>query len=87
MFMMRQRYGQACLLVTLMLLAPLAGCFGEGDASGPRSTNDVIVTPEVMTGGVFQGMTIAAETDYPPLSPISSKTKKLDLFRIQPLLI
>ena len=73
---MRQRYGQACLLVTLMLLAPLAGCFGEGEENGPRSTSDVIVTPEVLTGGVFQGLTIAAETDLSAFVPYLIKNQE-----------
>jgi len=74
--MMRQRYGQACLLVTLMLLAPLAGCFGEGEASGPRSINDVTVTPEVMIGGVFQGLTIDADTDLAAFVPYLIKNQE-----------
>ena len=60
---MRGRLGQAFFLVALMLLTPLSGCFGEPDSSGPGSADDVVITPAVLTGGVFQGMTVAAQTD------------------------
>ena len=60
---MRGRLGQAFFLVALMLLTPLSGCFGEPDSNGPGSADDVVITPAVLTGGVFQGMTVAAQTD------------------------
>ena len=60
---MGQRFGQACFLVLLMLLTPLSGCFGQQDGAGLESTEDVVITPPVLTGGVFQGMTIAAKVD------------------------
>ena len=44
-----------------MMLAPLSGCFGEGDDDGPIRQSDVVVTPEVLIGGVFQGVTISAD--------------------------
>ena len=74
--MMRQRWGQAGLLVALMLLAPLAGCFGEDGAGGPRSANDVVVTPEIFTGGVFQGITLAADTDLSAFIPYLIQNKE-----------
>ena len=47
-------------LVCIMMLAPLSGCFGEGDNDGRITQSDVVVTPEVLIGGVFQGLTISA---------------------------
>jgi hypothetical protein len=44
-----------------MMLAPLSGCFGEGNDDGPIQQSDVVVTPEVLIGGVFQGVTISAD--------------------------
>ncbi|DAC45893.1 MAG TPA: M20/M25/M40 family metallo-hydrolase [Candidatus Poseidoniales archaeon] len=66
---MGQRLGQAFFLVLLMLLTPLSGCFGEQDAGGLGSTEDVVITPPVLTGGVFQGVTIAAEVDLAVFVP------------------
>ena len=66
---MGQRFGQAFFLVLLMLLTPLSGCFGEQDAGGLGSTEDVVITPPVLTGGVFQGVTIAAEVDLAVFVP------------------
>ena len=48
-------------LVCIMMLAPLSGCFGEGDNDGRITQSDVVVTPEVLIGGVFQGLTISAD--------------------------
>ena len=48
-------------LVCIMMLAPLSGCFGEGDDDGLIRQSDVVVTPEVLIGGVFQGVTISAD--------------------------
>ena len=66
---MGQRLGQAFFLVLLMLLTPLSGCFGEQDAGGLGSTEDVVITPPVLTGGVFQGVTVAAEVDLAVFVP------------------
>jgi len=44
-----------------MMLAPLAGCFGEGDNDRQIGQGDVAITPEVLIGGVFQGLTISAD--------------------------
>ncbi|MDP6224430.1 MAG: M28 family peptidase [Candidatus Poseidoniaceae archaeon] len=48
-------------LVCIMMLAPLAGCFGEGDKDLQIGQGDVVITPEVIIGGVFQGLTISAD--------------------------
>ena len=66
---MGHRFGQAAFLVLLMLLTPLSGCFGQQDGVGLESAEDVVITPPVLTGGVFQGLTIAAETDLSAFVP------------------
>ena len=66
---MGQRFGQALFLVALMLLTPLSGCFGEGEGEGFDSLEDVAVTPATLIGGVFQGVTITADTDLSAYVP------------------
>lgn len=66
---MGQRFGQATFLVLLMLLTPLSGCFGQQDGVGLESTEDVVITPPVLTGGVFQGVTITADVDLAVFVP------------------
>ena len=66
---MGQRFSQAVLLVCLMVMAPLSGCFGEGESEGFDSLNDVSVTPATLTGGVFQGVTITADADVSAFVP------------------
>ena len=56
------------LLAGLFLLAPLAGCFGVDDEIGPLS-GQLQVTPEVWTGGGFQGVTLVAEADLAAFIP------------------
>ena len=67
--MMRDRFLQALFLVCIMILMPISGCFGEQNETGPASEGDVVVTPMVWTGGVFQGVTIEAETDLSAFVP------------------
>tara|TARA_B100000614_G_scaffold39735_1_gene32500 strand:- start:6149 stop:7873 length:1725 start_codon:yes stop_codon:yes gene_type:complete len=52
-----------------MMLAPLAGCFGEGGDDSAITTGDVSVTPETLIGGVFQGLTITADVDLSAYVP------------------
>ena len=59
---MNSRHRAAILIISLMVFAPLSGCFGESDYKGPTYSEDVVITPEVWPGGVFQGITINAET-------------------------
>ena len=66
---MGQRFCQAVLLVCLMVMAPLSGCFGEDESEGFDSLNDVSVTPATLTGGVFQGVTITADADVSAYVP------------------
>ena len=56
-------------LVCVMLLAPLSGCFGEDDNSTSIRTGDVVITPEVLIGGIFQGVTISADRDLSAYVP------------------
>jgi len=51
---------QAFMLVLLMALAPLSGCFGENEVV-EITENDVDITPKTWTAGVFQGVTVTAE--------------------------
>ena len=44
----------AILLVAIMCLAPLSGCFGE-DEDNSLKISDVSITPAMLTGGTFQG--------------------------------
>ena len=67
--MMRDRSLQALFLVCIMVLMPVSGCFGEQNETGPASEGDVVVTPMVWAGGVFQGITIEAETDLSAFVP------------------
>ena len=56
-------------LVCIMMLAPLAGCFGETGEDSRVGTGDVTITPETLIGGVFQGLTISADRDLSAYSP------------------
>ena len=66
---MGHRSGQALFLISLMMLTPLSGCFGQQDGGGLNSVEDVVVTPALWTGGVFQGVTIEAQTDLSAFVP------------------
>ena len=63
-----QRPITAGFLALLFCLAPLSGCFGE-DVDSTLSDSDVTITPSVLTGGVFQGVTITAESDLSAFVP------------------
>ena len=60
---------QALVLVLIMMMAPLAGCFGENENDGVVRSGDVTITPVTMIGGVFQGLTISAEQDLSAFVP------------------
>ncbi|MCH1423218.1 MAG: hypothetical protein L7U62_07010, partial [Candidatus Poseidoniaceae archaeon] len=51
---------QAMLLVLIMGLAPLSGCFGEND-NDAVTENDVEITPAIWTAGEFQSVTLSAD--------------------------
>ena len=52
-----------------MFSAAFSGCFGENESTKVSSSEDVVVTPEILVGGVFQGLTIAAEKDLSAFIP------------------
>jgi len=53
----------------IMVMAPLSGCFGENESGGNVTIDDAAITPQVMTAGVFQGVTITAEQDLSAFVP------------------
>jgi len=53
----------------IMVMAPLSGCFGENESGGDVTIDDAAITPQVMTAGVFQGVTITAEQDLSAFVP------------------
>ena len=68
-FMAGRRHTRATLLVLVFISASFSGCFGENEVDGVSSANDVVVTPAILSGGVFQGLTIAAEKDLSAFVP------------------
>ena len=64
-----RRHTRAMLLVLVFISASFSGCFGENEVDGVSSANDVVVTPAILSGGVFQGLTIAAEKDLSAFIP------------------
>ena len=60
---------RALLLVLVMFSAAFAGCFGENELDRVNSEDDVVITPQTLSGGVFQGMTISAEKDLSAFVP------------------
>ena len=59
-----------------MLLAPLSGCFGE-DGEYQLSENSVKkITPQILTGGVFQEVTFSAEMDVSVFIPYLINNKE-----------
>ena len=67
---------QALVLVLIMMMAPLAGCFGENENDGVVRSGDVTITPVTMIGGVFQGLTISAEQDLSAVVPYLIKNQE-----------
>ena len=58
----------AGFLSLLFCLAPLSGCFGEA-ADSSLSEEEVTVTPAILTGGEFQGLTVTAKSDLSAFIP------------------
>jgi hypothetical protein len=52
-----------------MFSAAFSGCFGENESTKVSSSEDVVITPEILVGGVFQGVTIAAQKDLSAFIP------------------
>jgi hypothetical protein len=67
---------QALTLVLIMMMAPLAGCFGENGDEGIVKSGDVTITPVTMIGGVFQGLTISADEDFSAFIPYLIKNQE-----------
>ncbi|MBL6731931.1 MAG: M28 family peptidase [Candidatus Poseidoniaceae archaeon] len=67
--MLGRSSSRAVLLVLLMFSAAFSGCFGETEQSGINSEEDVVVTPQMLSGGVFQPMTITAKADLSVFVP------------------
>ena len=67
--MLGRSSSRAVLLVLLMFSAAFSGCFGETEQSGINSDRDVVVTPQTLSGGVFQPMTITAKADLSVFVP------------------
>ena len=69
MVMLGRSSSRAVLLVLLMFSAAFSGCFGETEQSGINSEKDVVVTPQTLSGGIFQPMTITAKADLSVFVP------------------
>ena len=69
MVMLGRSSSRAVLLVLLMFSAAFSGCFGENESTKVSSSEDVVITPEILVGGVFQGVTIAAQKDLSAFIP------------------
>lgn len=67
--MLAQRHLRAVALVALMILAPLSGCFGNSGNDGVVDSGDITITPAVLTGGEFQGVTFTANADVSVFVP------------------
>ena len=67
---------QALVLVLIMMMAPLAGCFGENENDGVVRSGDVTITPVTLIGGVFQGLTVSAEQDLSAFIPYLIKNQE-----------
>ena len=63
-----RRSSLSLLLVFLMLGASIQGCFGE-DEGGLPSANDLDISPEPLTGGIFQSVHFHADTAMRVLIP------------------
>jgi len=66
---------QALTLVLIMVMAPLAGCFGENDGGAGVESGDVVITPAILNGGVFQGLTVSADEDLSAYIPYLIQNK------------
>ena len=64
-----QGASRALFLVLVMFSAAFSGCFGETEEGGINSERDVVITPQILSGGVFQGVTITAKADLSAFIP------------------
>jgi hypothetical protein len=56
-------------LVWLMLLAPIAGCFGENEVDGVGSDSLVVEEKDRLEGGIWQQITLSANDDLAVFIP------------------
>ena len=66
--MMNLRFN-AFILVSIMLLAPLAGCFGEDEADVAGADALVLVEADSLQGGMWQTITLQASSDIAVFIP------------------
>ena len=60
---------RAILMVTVMCLAPLSGCFGEDDVSEDLGASSLNVSPDVIPGGDWTVIKLDAEEDMSVFVP------------------
>ena len=60
---------RAILMVAVMCLAPLSGCFGEDDESDGLSASSLNVSPSVITGGDWTVIKLNADEDMSVFVP------------------
>ncbi|MEK9730657.1 MAG: M20/M25/M40 family metallo-hydrolase [Candidatus Poseidoniales archaeon] len=70
---MGEKKTQAVLLFVLFLTAGFSGCFGENEDENMIRLKDVDITPKMLVGGVFQGLTIQAKNDVSAFVPYLMK--------------
>ena len=66
---------QALTIVLIMMMAPLAGCFGENDGGAGVESGDVTITPAILNVGVFQWLTVSADEDLSAYIPYLIQNK------------
>ena len=54
---------RAILMVAVMSLAPLSGCFGEDEDNGSLSASNLNVSPDIITGGDWSVIKLEADSD------------------------
>ena len=60
---------RALMMVTVMCLASLSGCFGEDSVSEEISEGDLKVSPSILPGGEWSIVTLKASTDMSVFVP------------------
>lgn len=66
---MGEKKTQAVMLFVLFISAGFSGCFGEDGEENMIRLKDVDITPKLLVGGVFQGLTIQAKNDVSAFIP------------------
>ena len=60
---------RAMLMVAIMSLGSLSGCFGEDESSGEISASGLDVSPDIITGGDWTVIKLAADSDMSVFVP------------------